>query len=36
MALNMTFALEAGDRALFEMSRDKLKAKLIDWLTYTP
>ena len=36
MALNMTFALEAGDTALFEMSRDKLKAKLIDWLTYTP
>lgn len=36
MALNMTFALQLGNRELFEMSRDKLKAKLVDWLTYTP
>lgn len=36
MALNMTFALEAGDNATFETSRAKLRAALEDWLTYTP
>jgi endoglucanase Acf2 len=36
MALNMTFARELGDNATFQKCRDKLKAKLINWLTYTP
>lgn len=36
MALCMTFAHELGDEATFKTCRDKLKAKLVDWLTYTP
>ncbi|MCM1517229.1 MAG: discoidin domain-containing protein [Pseudoflavonifractor sp.] len=36
MALNMTFALQLGDLEAFEMSRDRLKSTLVDWLTYTP
>ncbi len=36
MALNMTFAHEMGDEENFKLSKDKLKAKLIDWLTFTP
>lgn len=36
MALNMMFAKEAGNQELFEMSRDKLKRNLENWLTYTP
>lgn len=36
MALNMMFAREAGNTALFEKCRDRLKEKLEDWYTYTP
>lgn len=36
MALNMMFAREMGNTELFRQCRDKLKAALVDWLTYTP
>lgn len=36
MGLNMMFAREMGDEALFRKCRDKLKAALVNWLTYTP
>lgn len=36
MALYMTFAREMGDTARFVQCRDRLKAALIDWYTYTP
>ena len=36
MALYMMFAREMGDAELFRQCRDRLKAALVDWLTYTP
>lgn len=36
MALNMTFALEMGEDALFEQCRSRLREAMEDWLTYTP
>ena len=36
MALNMMFAREMGNTALFRQCRDKLKEALVNWLTYTP
>ncbi len=36
MALYMTFAREMGEEELFAQCRDRLKAALVDWLTYTP
>ena len=36
MALNMTFARELGEEALFRQCHDRLKEALVDWLTYTP
>ncbi len=36
MALYMTFAREMGEQKLFEQCRDRLKAALINWLTYIP
>ena len=36
MALYMMFAREMGNVALFRQCRDRLKASLVDWLTYTP
>ena len=36
MALNMTFAREMGNEALFRQCHDKLKEALVNWLTYTP
>lgn len=36
MALNMTFARETGDDEAYTLSRSKLRAAMVDWLTYTP
>lgn len=36
MALYMMFAREMGETALFNQCRDRLKAALVNWLTYTP
>lgn len=36
MALYMTFARELGYKDLFDQCRTRLKAALIDWLTWTP
>ena len=36
MALNMMFAREMGKEALYKQCHDKLKAAMVDWLTYTP
>lgn len=36
MALNMTFAYELGDSAAFRTARNRLRAALENWLTYTP
>lgn len=36
MALNMMFAREMGQEELFCQCRSKLKAALVNWLTYTP
>lgn len=36
MALNMTFAKQTGNTAAYEMSRNKLRETLVNWLTYTP
>lgn len=36
MALCMTFAHEMGNDEVFKTCRDKLKAKMVDWLTYEP
>lgn len=36
MALNMTFAKQTGHDDLYDLSKSKLKAALVDWLTYTP
>ncbi|MBP5318969.1 MAG: discoidin domain-containing protein [Paludibacteraceae bacterium] len=36
MAHYMCFAHEMGETELFEMCKNRLKAVLIDWLTYTP
>lgn len=36
MALNMTFARELGDEALFDQCHARLKETLVNWLTYTP
>ena len=36
MAHYMCFAYEMGETELFEMCKSRLKAILIDWLTYTP
>lgn len=36
MALNMMFAKESGETQLYEMSREKLREVLVNWLTYTP
>lgn len=36
MALNMMFAREMGQKELFGQCRNKLKAALVNWLTYTP
>ena len=36
MALYMTFAHEMGETALFEKCKARLKAALVNWLTYTP
>ncbi|MDE7380494.1 MAG: discoidin domain-containing protein [Muribaculaceae bacterium] len=36
MALNMTFAKEASNTELYELSKKKLRAALVNWLTYTP
>lgn len=36
MALNMMFAREMGQTELFRQCRDKLKAALVNWMTYTP
>ena len=36
MALYMMFAREMGNAELFRQCRDKLKAALVNWLTYTP
>ena len=36
MALNMMFAREMGEKALFEECRSKLKEALVNWLTFTP
>ncbi len=36
MALNMTFAREMGNEALFRQCHDRLKEALVNWLTYTP
>lgn len=36
MALNMTFARQTGNDDLYLQSKSKLKAALVNWLTYTP
>lgn len=36
MALNMTFAREMGNEALFRQTHDRLKEAMVNWLTYTP
>ncbi|MDE6513131.1 MAG: discoidin domain-containing protein [Muribaculaceae bacterium] len=36
MALNMTFASQTGHTELYELSKSKLRAALVDWLTYSP
>lgn len=36
MALNMTFAKEAGLTAIYDTSRRRLREAFEDWLTYTP
>ena len=36
MAMNMWMAKLSGEKEIFETSRDKLRAKLQNWLTYTP
>lgn len=36
MALYMTFAREMGETELFRQCRDRLKAALVNWLTWTP
>lgn len=36
MALNMSFAKESGETAVYEESRRRLREALCDWLTYTP
>ena len=36
MALNMTFAKQTGNAAAYELSKQRLKEALTDWLTYTP
>ncbi len=36
MALNMAFAREMNNEALFTLCHDRLKEALVNWLTYTP
>lgn len=36
MGLYMTFAYETGEMELFEKCKNRLKAALVNWLTYTP
>lgn len=36
MALNMAFAREMNNEALFNTCHDRLKEALVNWLTYTP
>ncbi len=36
MALNMMFAREMGEEELYRQCHSKLKAAMVDWLTYTP
>ena len=36
MALNMSFAREMNNEALFAACHDRLKEALVNWLTYTP
>lgn len=36
MAMNMSFAKQAGEDEIYEQSKSRLKEGMIDWLTYTP
>ncbi|MDE6527011.1 MAG: hypothetical protein K2L75_07110, partial [Muribaculaceae bacterium] len=36
MALNMTFARQSGNTAVYEDSRRRLREALVDWLSYSP
>lgn len=36
MALNMTFARQSGNEAVYEESKRRLREALADWLSYTP
>lgn len=36
MALNMSFAKETGNTAVYEKSKSRLREALVNWLTYTP